>query len=65
MSSSKVAVMSASKNSVKHVSFSTDNKSAAEGAHDAAGGASQSNAKAMTNIEQWNEIIDSKVPVIF
>jgi hypothetical protein len=53
---------SASKKSVKRVSFSTDNKS---GAAETAGEAKESPSKAMTSIEQWNEIIDSKVPVIF
>ena len=47
---------------VKHVSFSTDNKS---GAAETAGEGSQSNDRVMTSIDQWNEIIDSKVPVIF
>ena len=46
----------------KHVSFSTDNKS---GAAEAVGESSQSNDREMTSIDQWNEIIDSKVPVVF
>ena len=64
MSSSKTVAMAATAPSrgVKHVSFSTDNKS---GAAETAGEGSQSNDRVMTSIDQWNEIIDSKVPVIF
>ena len=64
MSSSKAVVMAATAPSkaVKSVSFSTDNKS---GAAEAASEGSQSNDRVMTSIDQWNEIIDSKVPVIF
>jgi hypothetical protein len=64
MSSSKAVVMAATAPSkaAKHVSFSTDNKS---GAAEAVGESSQSNDREMTSIDQWNEIIDSKVPVVF
>ena len=56
------AMMAAQKKNAKRVLFSTDNQS---GAAETVGEAKESHTKAMTSIEQWNEIIDSKVPVIF